>query len=100
MKRHQSREGKHILNRAYRYGLTKDEVRAFLDVPVCQSCGLPFLEGGDQCIDHCHELGHVRGVVCHSCNNAFRGPAGEAMVRLLGCIEYLRRDLERIGEQG
>lgn len=99
VKGYQAKHGKHVLNRSYRYGLSKDEVHAFLDVPVCQCCGQPFTEGDDQCIDHCHELGHVRGVVCHPCNAAVRGTAQEAIERLRGCIEYLTRDRERRCEQ-
>ena len=90
----EARNGKHILNRAYRYGLSKTEVCAFLDVPVCQCCGKPFSEGEAQCIDHCHEHGHVRGVICKGCNLACRGKALDAISRLASCVEYLQRDLE------
>lgn len=100
VKTYQAAHGKHILNRAYRYGLTKEEVHSFLEVPVCQCCGKPFAAGDDQCIDHCHEHGHVRGVVCHPCNGALRGTAKEAMVRAARCEQYLIRDWERNGIQG
>lgn len=98
VKVYQDRHGKHVLNRAYRYGLTPDEVHAFLQVPGCQSCGAVFGGSDEQFIDHCHDLLHVRGVICISCNTACRGTAKDAIDRLKACIDYLQRDLERVGE--
>lgn len=99
VKRHQAKHGKHILNRAYRYRLTVDEVHAFLQVPCCQSCGRLFQDSA-QHFDHCHENRHVRGVICAACNWACAGPADQAVCRLRSCVEYLQRDLERVSEQG
>jgi hypothetical protein len=83
------------LERIRRYGLTNEEVQLFTEVPVCQSCGLPFDSPTAQKFDHCHELGHVRGVICHVCNLACAGTSEVALSRLQLCVEYLRRDIER-----
>ena len=64
-------------------------------VPVCQSCGKEFAHLGEERTDHCHEHGHVRGVLCNACNMATAGPAAVALHRLRRCINYLERDLER-----
>jgi hypothetical protein len=82
-------------HRRSKYGLTTEEVTQLLAVPVCQSCGLPFDSTHAQKFDHCHELGHVRGVICHACNMACAGTSEAALLRLQLCVEYLRRDIER-----
>jgi hypothetical protein len=84
-----------INNRAQRYGLTKSEVMTLLLIPVCQSCGSHFKSDSDRHFDHCHELGHVRGVICRACNIACSGTSKVAMDRLRSCVEYLKRDIER-----
>jgi hypothetical protein len=86
---------KSISTRRRRYGLTTEEVGLFAAVPVCQSCGAPFESAHSQKFDHCHELGHVRGVICHACNLACAGNSEAALARLQLCVEYLRRDIER-----
>ena len=82
-------------NAAVKYGLTKNEAINFHLVPCCQACG-ELLDQGDHRIDHCHELGHVRGVLCQRCNMACAGPSDAAAKRLAGCVEYLNRDVERL----
>jgi len=84
---------------ALNYKVSVDEVFAFWQVPNCQCCGKPLVDS-DLRIDHCHNLGHVRGVVCHLCNIAMSGEHGECMSRLSRAIQYLSRDLERQNEQG
>lgn len=84
---------------AERYGVSKEDILAFWAVPNCQSCGEP-LTDKTQRIDHCHEFGHVRGVICHPCNVAMAGPHNECLHRLHSAISYLRRDAERRHEQG
>lgn len=83
---------------AEKYAITRDEALAFLLVPCCQACG-GVLDQGDHRVDHCHDLGHVRGVLCHSCNVACAGQQAECIRRLSACIDYLSRDLERQREQ-
>lgn len=98
VRRFQAREGKSIVHRSVKYGLTREEVRALLEIPVCQSCGAPFSGSYDMKFDHCHEAGHFRGVLCHPCNMSCQGHSRNAVVRLAKCIDYLTRDMERVGE--
>ena len=96
-KRNLSKANEH--RRAYKYGLNAEELRKFLQVPSCQSCGVELETDHQIKIDHCHDAGHVRGVLCNKCNIACAGTADEALVRLHACIAYLLRDKERTIEQ-
>ena len=78
----------------WQYGTDEVFANRLLKVPVCQSCGMEFAHTGDERIDHCHENGHVRGVLCNRCNIAASGRSEEAIPRLRGLIAYLERDLE------
>jgi hypothetical protein len=89
------RDGK----RACTYGISADEVDAFLAIPTCQACGSTFDSDRAIKLDHCHKNGHVRGAICHACNLAMSGSAEVALLRLGACREYLLRDLERQCEQ-
>jgi len=86
---------KSCLTRSRKYGLTVQEVELLWQIPACQSCGSIFKSNFDQHFDHCHELGHVRGVICRACNTSLSGTSEVAMSRLQKCIEYLKRDIER-----
>ena len=39
-------------------------------------------------IDHCHETGQIRGVLCNTCNRAI-GQLGDTINRLKAAIKYL-----------
>lgn len=95
---YQKRVGRSVINRSVKYGLTIDEVNAMLEIPICQACAAAFAEEFEMKFDHCHEVGHFRGVLCHSCNMACQGRSKEAIERLIACIDYLSRDMERVGE--
>jgi hypothetical protein len=84
-----------VRGRMSEYGLSRDEVLNFLAVPCCQSCGVKFEFDSDIMLDHCHDIGHVRGAICHACNMACRGGGATSIARLLGCADYLARDIER-----
>jgi hypothetical protein len=36
---------------------------------LCASCGRSFKDGRDTCLDHNHETGKVRGIICRRCNS-------------------------------
>ena len=79
-------------NRARRYGLDVESMEELLEQAgdKCPICELDFdVETTGKCIDHYHETGEIRGVICNKCNMA----AGmlrddvEAMKRLIKHIE-------------
>ena len=91
--------------RLWKYGLTKQELDAWLSVPVCQvpGCNYVFRSDSDQQFDHDHESGHLRGVVCPFHNTSMRSKAKagrDTIDDLLAMVAYLKRDLERQCEQG
>lgn len=53
------------------YGLTVDDWYELLESQggVCAICGIDKPgHGTNWCVDHCHETGKVRGILCHACN--------------------------------
>lgn len=70
------------------YGLTRDEVIDLMK-RSCDVCGVR-ATGKEQHIDHCHEEGHVRGVLCSNCNTAL-GLVKDDVEVLRGLIAYLER---------
>lgn len=80
-----------------KYGLTVDQFDSMLDQQSgkCAICGadFAFLEGDQNLrprIDHCHETGEVRGLLCNKCNRALGLFADDE--------EILRRALKYIQE--
>ena len=53
-----------------KYGITPEELTAleFAQGGVFAICQSPPAEGKKLHVDHCHETGAVRGLLCHSCN--------------------------------
>lgn len=53
------------------YGVTKAKAKELARVTHCEICGVQLNNGrklDSRHIDHCHETGKVRGVLCASCN--------------------------------
>lgn len=72
-------------------GMDPDEAQAVWDANVaCEVCSSP--EG--LCVDHDHNTGRVRGVLCHACNLS-AGKMGEDPDRLERLATYIR---QRAGE--
>jgi hypothetical protein len=46
------------------------------------------------CIDHCHETGAVRGLLCRSCNLGL-GMLGDNLIGLRFAVKYLETFLEK-----
>ena len=40
----------------------------YLNSEECQLCGEPYLNGNRKSMDHCHETGEFRNIVCNRCN--------------------------------
>jgi len=80
------------LNR--RYGLTKDQYEELLlkHLGKCAICKTdPLQTGGKRlAIDHCHETGKIRGLLCASCNRAI-GMLKDNTDVLKKAIQYLNR---------
>jgi hypothetical protein len=79
-----------------KYGLTVADYYRMLDEQngVCKACGEPESRKGQDGepvalhIDHCHETGRVRGLLCNRCNMAL-GYARESVKVLAGLINYI-----------
>ena len=74
--------------RLKRYNLTSEELKALGD--SCHLCGASG-EDRKMCVDHCHETGRVRGMLCSRCNTAL-GVLGDNVEGLLRAVNYLRGD--------
>ena len=87
-----------LRKRASKYGLTVEEVCIFLQVPECQNpaCRHTFADEQEMHFDHCHDMGHFRGVLCRLCNTAASGMGSDCVRRLTGLIEFLQRDMEAV----
>lgn len=74
-----------------RYGIrpgTFDEMASTTD-GACFICGV--VPETTLCVDHCHETGRVRGLLCHPCNTAL-GKFGDDPEILRKAIAYLDRE--------
>lgn len=71
--------------RAARYGLTVDELNELLALGACEVCGADDIQ---LCIDHDHETGKVRGLLCDLCNKAL-GQARDDADILRGLADYI-----------
>ncbi len=54
------------------FGLSVDDYNLLLESQngVCALCGKPDPDGKRLAVDHCHAEGHVRGLLCRTCNTA------------------------------
>ena len=68
------------------YRISEDELKILKDRSDGQ-CEICKVREAD-CIDHCHRLGIVRGLLCDKCNLAI-GLIGENIATLNNAIEYL-----------
>lgn len=67
------------------YGVSEQEAISLANVKVCEICGR---EGLRMHIDHCHDTGRVRGVLCSNCNMSIGG-FQESIESLKKAIAYL-----------
>ncbi len=76
-----------------RYGLTPDDYLAMYEDQggCCAICGSDEYRGEDKCsfaIDHCHNTGEIRGLLCNKCNGGI-GMLGDNPKLTKRATEYL-----------
>jgi len=85
-----------------KYGITRDQYDAMLQEQdnSCAICGSSpdsqptYGKTGKRFelhVDHCHDTGRVRGLLCNSCNSGL-GRFKDDPVRLFNAIEYLNKE--------
>jgi hypothetical protein len=72
-----------------RYGLTPEEVEQ-MKLDQNGMCGICIREPKTWHIDHCHQTGKVRGMLCGSCNMAL-GLLKDSERRIINAAIYLRK---------
>ena len=93
LRRKREKEKIKVYNRAYkirsRYGISPEQYDAALEACnyTCQICG-------ERCrkrlsVDHCHETGENRGLLCQNCNTAI-GMFQNSEFKLENALEYIR----------
>ena len=70
-----------------KYGITRDKIGP----NICMIC----TSTKHICIDHCHDTGAVRGLLCRSCNLGL-GMLGDNISGLQLAVKYLKTFLEKI----
>lgn len=72
-----------------RYGLTKDKLQKIVESQgnACAICRISF-EERRMAVDHCHETGQFRGILCYRCNTAL-GSFNDDPLMLKRAMEYL-----------
>lgn len=75
----------------HRYGLTREQLDAMVAAQggKCAIC-LATPQKGAYAVDHCHETGAVRGLLCRKCNTGIAMFSDKPSL-LAAAIDYLRR---------
>lgn len=77
----------------YAYGISLDEYRAMLEAQGggCAICGVvPPEDKRPLCVDHDHDTGAVRGLLCDLCNQGL-GSLRDSLDLIRKALEYLER---------
>ena len=72
------------------YGISRDFAEFLLSKGACEACFKVFSRLGELHIDHCHDTGVVRGVLCFNCNAAL-GHVRDSQERLQKLVLYLNK---------
>jgi hypothetical protein len=80
-----------------KFGIGTAEYEALLEAQggVCAICGRPPRKGSSLHVDHDHDTGLVRGLLCFRCNGGL-GQFAESPQRLMDAAEYLEGGLEPV----
>jgi hypothetical protein len=78
------------LNRFHKYGMTEETFNALLDKQdgKCAICAQTMVNSKDIHIDHFHDTGQVRGILCKRCNVGI-GFLNDSPALLIAAAEYL-----------
>ena len=74
--------------RALHYKITEEEFLRLMEINNCECCNKPIPSKTDKRIDHCHETGEVRGILCNNCNGAL-GFAGDTVEGVQNLLKYI-----------
>jgi len=88
----QCRECMQIYMRARRYGLSFAETRDLMASAVCAGCESQ-VAGRELHIDHCHDTGRIRGVLCANCNTVLTKHMTPEILRRLA--DYLEASVRQ-----
>jgi hypothetical protein len=88
--RAENKDAMHGYHVKLKFGLSREEYSALLEKQggACALCGKPKPPQRRLLVDHCHETGKVRGLLCIGCNTAI-GQLGDNVAGLTKAIEYL-----------
>lgn len=92
--RYKTNAGKHKWAHIKRlYGLTEASWNALFDLQgrACASCGDD--DSPKWCVDHCHETGAIRGILCNQCNVAL-GMLRDNAARVAQLLIYIEQTSE------
>lgn len=86
------RRGYNLINR---YGITLPQYDEMLaaQAGVCKICAFPHSEAKKLHVDHCHDTGKIRGLLCTTCNTAI-GKLRHSPEILRSAIRYLSCESE------
>lgn len=75
-----------------KYGLRPDDFERMLSEQgsACAICREAFADNAPPCIDHCHDTGRVRGLLCRACNAALGGFGDDSAI-VTAALAYLTR---------
>jgi hypothetical protein len=80
--------------RATRFGITLDQYLEMVEAQnsQCAICSKPHSESKWQClvVDHNHDTGNVRGLICHNCNKGI-GHLQDNIEVLKNAVKYLEK---------
>ena len=74
-----------------KFGLEVSEIKRLLStVHTCECCGVILDDKNPFQVDHCHETGAIRGIICWNCNSAI-GKLGDTYEGVLRAVNYLKK---------
>jgi len=80
---------------------TEQDVQDYIDATNCEMCGIEFGKSSNQKknLDHCHDTGEVRGILCGKCNRSI-GLLGDNLPKILERVfQYYSSYAHRQGKQ-